>query len=939
MRLILLVIFYGLFFLQLKAQQFGGNPPSLRWKQINTPSARVIFPSGLDTTAGEVAAIIGYLKRNGPYSLGMEEQKVSIVLQNQGIISNGYVGLGPFRSEFYLTPLQNSFRLGSLPWHKQLALHEFRHVQQYNNFNVGLSRAFRILFGQEGQALANGMAVPNWFFEGDAVFNETQTSGQGRGRLPFFHNGYRSLWIAGKDYSWMKLRNGSLKDYTPDHYQLGYLLVAYGYEKYGSEFWKNVTRDAASFKGLFYPLQKAVKRHSGVTYRTFREEGMKYFRDQLDTTTAKGNIFETTQTVTDEEFPAYVNDTTIVYLRSSYKQIPAFTLRSGSSERRLRVKDISVDEQFSYRNKKIVYAAFRPDARWGWKNYGVINVLDLETGKQRTITSRTRYFAPDINEQGSEIVTVEVDIRGKSTLHLLNAKDGKIIRELANPESLFYTYPKFYTSTQVVSAVRNQQGEMSLALTDLESGATGYLLPFSYSVIGFPAIQHDTVFFTASAAGNDKLFAVDIKTKALSLISTPGRAERTGSYQPAVINNRLTYSVFTAAGFRLRTQELSTSMKPVSSEALTAASIFKISALNKGMGNLIVQSNDTGYSIRNYSKSFRLVNFHSLEPYVNDPDYQLSLLGENVLNTLQTELFFSYNRNEQYKQIGLASTYGALFPYITFGGNYTIDRRATFQASNGSRYRVFFNQAQAYAGLQVPLNLSRGRRSNNLSFGTQYVFSNPEYRGFFKDSIGNRSYTYLNSFINLSSQIQVARQQIFPRFAQTLSLNYRNTLTRFSGNQFQASANLYFPGLSFTHNLVFNLGFSARDNNQQVNFSNSFPFARGYYSDNFYRMYKAGANYHFPLLYPDAGIGNIVYLLRVRANGFYDFTRVRDFVNRRLVTADFRSTGCEVFFDTSWWNEFRVNFGIRYSRLLDNDPDGRGANWFEFILPVNLFSR
>ena len=111
----------------------------------------------------------------------------------------------------------------------QLAIHEFRHVQQYNNFNVGLSHLFHILFGQEGQALANGAVVPNWFFEGDAVFNETNVSKQGRGRLPYFFNGYRSLWLANKNYSWMKLRNGSLQRFCAGSLSVGiyyWLLMA-----------------------------------------------------------------------------------------------------------------------------------------------------------------------------------------------------------------------------------------------------------------------------------------------------------------------------------------------------------------------------------------------------------------------------------------------------------------------------------------------------------------------------------------------------------------------------------------------------------------------------------------------------------------------------------------------------------------------------------------
>jgi hypothetical protein len=37
---------------------------------------------------------------------------MSIVLQDKTTIPNAYVGLAPFRSEFYLTPDQNSFEIG-----------------------------------------------------------------------------------------------------------------------------------------------------------------------------------------------------------------------------------------------------------------------------------------------------------------------------------------------------------------------------------------------------------------------------------------------------------------------------------------------------------------------------------------------------------------------------------------------------------------------------------------------------------------------------------------------------------------------------------------------------------------------------------------------------------------------------------------------------------
>jgi hypothetical protein len=34
-----------------KAQEFGGNPSALKWNQVNTPEARIIFPQQLDSPA------------------------------------------------------------------------------------------------------------------------------------------------------------------------------------------------------------------------------------------------------------------------------------------------------------------------------------------------------------------------------------------------------------------------------------------------------------------------------------------------------------------------------------------------------------------------------------------------------------------------------------------------------------------------------------------------------------------------------------------------------------------------------------------------------------------------------------------------------------------------------------------------------------------------
>jgi hypothetical protein len=187
--------------------------------------------------------------------------------------------------------------------------------------------------------------------------------------------------------------------------------------------------------------------------------------------------------------------------------------------------------------------------------------------------------------------------------------------------------------------------------------------------------------------------------------------------------------------------------------------------------------------------------------------------------------------------------------------------------------------------------------------------------------------------VNWSQSVQKARKEIFPNWAYAFSGAYRHR-TDGRGNQSLLGAQVYLPGLFATHSIVASVAFQQTDTSNVV-FSNRFSPARGYNELYFSRMWRVGGNYHFPLLYPDRGIANIVYLLRVRANVFYDHMRV--FSRNKQNHTDLRSTGGEVYFDTRWWNQLPVSFGLRWSYLHDAQKAGaRNRNVFEFILPVNL---
>jgi hypothetical protein len=936
------LLIYGL----LPAQQFGGHPTRTKWKQINTDTVRVVFPAGYQRQAADIAGIVHRLAQQSTSTLGTDLRKISIVLQPKTTISNGYVGLGPWRSEFYLTSPQNSFSLGSLSWHRTLALHEYRHVQQYNNFRKGISKAFYVLFGQQGLELVNSAAVPNYFWEGDAVYQETSLSEQGRGRLPSFFDGYRSLWSARKNYSWMKLRNGSLRDFVPDHYKLGYMMVAYGREKYGADIWGKITDDAVRYKGLFYPWQKAIKKYTGKDYKTFRREAFEYFKTSLATTTQDSSIDNWARQqrhfAADEEYPQWMDDQTLIFVSNSYMKIPAFYMRNilGGEDEKLRLKDISLDNYFSYRNGKVVYAAYEPDVRWRWKDYSVLKWLDVYTRKQRTLTSKSHYFSPDITEDGNQIVAVQVVPGAPTELHLLNSNDGAVIKKLPNPDQLYYTFPKFYGNGQIVSAVRNPKGAMSLALINTNDGSAEYLLPFSMNVIGFPTIHKDTISFSAAYKGQDRLFM--LVDKKLLLFTPPASTASTSHYQLQVAYGRFAWSAFTAAGQHLEQGTLAASqLTPVATGEFAATPAnFNVAELEPGKH--IPQDAvpaDTLLPVTSYSKAHGLFNFHSWRPIVEDPDYTFSIIGENVLNTLQSELYFNYNRDFRYKQIGGRFTYAGLYPWIRVGSVYTIDIPGTTSLASLAGKTLYYNTWDNSVGLQVPLNLTSGRYNRSLTFGSDLVYTKRYFPGTYKDSLDSRAFGYLSNYISFSNQLQQARRHVYPHFAQSIYLNYSRAVINREGNQFVASANWYFPGISKDHSIIINTAFHGRDTSSNINLPTAFPFARGYVGLNLHRMLKFGANYHMGLLYPDWGFANIIYFTRVRANLFYDFVRVQDYNQGRKVEADFRSWGTEVYFDTKWWNQHNVTFGFRYSRLQDLSQLNPSANHWEFIVPINLLGR
>lgn len=909
------------------AQPFGGTPASFRWKEISTDTVRIIFPSNMDSEARRIAGLLHRLQRSD----STPHHRISILLRDQTMISNGYVGLAPWRSEWYTTPPRSLLTLGANRWNDMLAIHEWKHVQQYNLFNTGLSRAMRYLLGEQGQALANALSVPDWFFEGQAVDQETRLTEQGRGRLPRFMNQLPAFWKTNPPKHYAYLRNGSLRKYVPNHYALGYLLVAHGQRKYGTSFWQKVSKEAAAFSAPLYPFQSSIKKHTGLPFSQFVREALDEFKltqpEEIST-----NSFITpirNKGLTDYLMPVRENDRQVIVLKKDDRAIPAFfRITRDGKEEKISDRWIAADDFFSYRNEKIIYASFVPDKRWGNHDYSRLVILDTRTKVTKGFPQSGKMATPDINADGSRILASELLPGTDASIILMDSSGARLqciqlpLHQLSEPKFAWHREGWYATS-------RNEKGHMSIVYHSGRTGDTVQpLLPYTNRIISQLQVHNDTLIFTSTGSGRDELFALlpQSGNQVFRLLSYP-----TGVYQGAWMEaGQMAASLFTGNGHRLAL------MQPLwERTSLTNAltSVFSSPMEQKALPFLNDTAGNSLFKITRFRTTHQPLNLHSFRPFFDLPEYSISLYGENLLKTFTHQFQYLYNQNEGSHGLSYDGIFGGTFLQPLLGIQQTWNRSFRWNTDT----LVTYNEGGSYFGFRLPLNLSGAKGFKFLQLQSTLHYNHLTYNRGSQKWLNGYDLGLWETAIQFTGQTQQSRQQIFPRWAHSYQLTHRQSFTPRSAVQWLIRGNWWLPGITPVHHWVISAAWQTRDTLRQYFFSNRFPFARGYQAIDYPDLLGGSVSYHFPVFYPERGMAQVVYFLRMRAALFYDHTIG---ISRRTRQQQlFNSAGTEVYLDTRWWNQLPVSIGFRYSRLLQPDSQpGTGSNRWEIILPVNLLN-
>ncbi len=842
------------------------NPLSVHWNYIESGGFKIIYPKELKNDAQRMARTLPFIYPK--IGLGLRQQKTAIplLLQNQGTVANGFVQLGPKKSEFYSTPPQY---FDSQDWLNNLAVHELRHIAQFDKLTGTKAHPFPELV----YFAYFGAGIPIWFFEGDAVVNETALTESGRGRQPNWIMPYRTSLLEGRKLSYSKAYFGSSKDVTPGYYQTGYLMVADMREKFGRFISDSLLGDIRKRPFRIYPFSKSLKKYTRKNTREYFLETQnnvaEKWKNQQEILAIKNykSVNQKTNLSTNYFLPVQWNKNQILALKESKQEARHFVLiNDDQSEQKL--FGIGYQEQpwFSLKNNLLVWDEIRYDPRYKQRSYSVICSYNLETKKFKKLSSQSRLFSPTLSNDSKKIVAVKVELNNQFNLVEIDANTGKILKTFPNLENEILQTPGFdKTGNRIVYISVTEKGK-SLCL--MEDNKKTVLISDSRQQLSRPVFIGDKIAFNAHFNGIDNIYEIDVDSKKTAALT----ASKYGAFNPSETSDgNIIFNDYKINGYEIA----ETQIEPKSIEENSFVDFSASAEKQENIGNVFTNIPDSSFKSKHYRQGLNLFSVHSLIPVIdNEYVFGLELQSNNLLNTMDFYTGAKYHRDLKRFEYTADIRYKALYP--VFSLTYRNRPKRTFYRAKNLIQQGDWREN--YIKLNASLPLSFNARHQNYSFtlntATSYTQRySPENMpsNFIKNLKFPMEYN-----LTFNHSVRTTERDIAPRWAQILRATYHHQPfdKNLSGEIMALESFFYFPGLAKNHS------FLASFNYQKANGVNQYAteIATVYGYNNILAKSKLQNsllfNYRFPFAFPDWELGPLAYFKNFRAGLFSHYENI-----------------------------------------------------------------
>ncbi|MBE6182218.1 MAG: hypothetical protein E7148_05945 [Rikenellaceae bacterium] len=897
---------------------WGADAPT-KWSEIRDPKVRVIYPDSADALGRRTLHYIQSVQPDISYGFSRPAMQIPFVLHTENFQSNGMVMYMPKRVDFLTTPSEESY---SMPWIKQLVAHEYRHAVQYNNLNQGILRILRYLLGQQGATLGM-LFMPSWAMEGDAVMSETMMSSFGRGLQPSFSMGYRAIGRVGTDHRGRDRKNtdrwfcGSFRDYIPNHYELGYQICSYAYDRYGENIWDKVTRYGARNPYVFATTRIALKKYYDTSVnQLFREtfDALKLHWDSIPTPANSSTplVELDARNYTTYQWPIPLDEQTVLVLKSDFDRTNRFVrvdLRSGKETTVAYTGVLSSRPVLD--NDRIWWTEYRRSKLFEERVNSQLCYMNLADGKPRQINGERNSLYP--TPAGDKLYWVTYHPNGRYSIMVKHVEEVQQVLILPADKEIHGL--AWDNQTAALYGIITDDNGMWLARID--SQKLHPLTTEAYITLSDLRAANGWLYYGSIASGRDEVHGYDLSKQREYRLTTSTYGSFDGI--PSQKGDELLLTTYEKQGYRLARQPLTdTSLITVKNSRLPINlvnpprkhwEVINLDIVNFTPSDLQKQQANT--PSKRYRHGLHLFNVHSWMPvsldifnaideHQIDTNVGVTLLSQNQLSNTEAYVTYGWHQNEgslfkmgvRYFGLGVHLNFD-----VSYGGNQIIYSPWIYNPATSTLSRLNPRPEKYYSiGLStlLPLYFQRGYHTRILSASVGWNYSNGLianlsnavwYNGLnINPQLGFKKGLHKLSFgASFTDQIRMAHRDFAPRWGYGLKASYTiNPANRQYSDLVSLYGEGYLPGIFRHHSLKLATNYQTSIGGYQypagyslLGYRSAQLIPRGFSSsdieaDNYFAI---SGNYQFPLCYPEGGIPSVLYIKRIRLNIGGDYAR------------------------------------------------------------------
>lgn len=855
----------------------GQMPFSIKWRYIKQDQVRVVYPDYFEKKAVTVMGLLDTVRRSVSYGMTHGAINISVILKTENPQSNGVVMWAPRRMELITMPDINTY---ALPWLKQLASHESRHLVQYSNLNRHFLKGLSYVLGEQAGFLGLAL-VPLWYIEGDAVMTETQMATFGRALQPSFTMDYRAYFTEGKmpRFTQDKWFCGSYKDNIPDHYHMGYLMVNHSHNLFGKNVWNDVSRYTSKYPYLLFTTNIALKKYYGSSVRRIYKDMMPYLENywrSIPIPEPSGERIPTrTTSYTTYTNPIPVDDKFVVAFKKDMDR-PGRLVKVDLRTRKEKVLSYTglFNTHMSRRGTELLWTEYRSSLFWEQRQFSVVCKYDFATGRVKKITRREIALYP-LRMPDGELSYISYDYTGFYKLHVGD-------RTFDLPDTLSVHGLAYDDISGRMAFIGLSDAGMWIGDIDINSGRIQQLTAPSSVTISDLRASWSKLYYGSIESGRDEVHVYDLTSGRESRITTSPY----GSFDGAVSNSgTLYYTTYSRRGYLLAKQKITEdSLKPVSPSLVPQNVINPPMKKWEGMLNLdtvkIEPSAVKHSAQKRFNNGLRLFNVHSWAPIEYDPNqifdkdemgYRagFTIMSQSLLSNMMSYVSYGWADGDgrlraSLQYYGMAPKFDLTFQY---GGGYS---SVVGGPSAGASKHTYFS---IDASVFMPFNLSGGYWHSQITPLVTFSHTNDRL---YDPAEGDYSsgYDKLLSRIQFASNTRLAERDFLPKWGvMARGTNINAPLVSSLSNLWSLFGRAFLPGVMRHHSTSIRCAVQTQsDAYYSFKFKELLP--RGASDDFAARRYLAlSGDYQFPLWCPDYGINSILYFKRIRLNLSYDFAR------------------------------------------------------------------